>query len=84
MKSITLHKIDDETEKRLVEISKREGASLNHVIKKLLREVLGIEKHQIDHRSDFTPFCGQWTAEEKAEFDKSTAVFSEIDDEVWQ
>ncbi len=84
MKSITLHKLDDETESRLDELSKQEGLSLNRLIKRLLRESLGLERQVVNNRDDFASFCGQWTEAEKTEFDKSTEVFSEIDDDVWK
>jgi hypothetical protein len=44
---------------------------------------LGIDKSTTNHHADFEQFCGQWTEKQKEEFDKATAMFSEIDDEIW-
>jgi len=84
MKSITIHKIDDATEGVLVARAHREGVSLNQLIKRLLRESLGIGGQKPDHRADFARFCGKWSEQEAEEFDKAVVVFDEIDEEVWQ
>ena len=84
MKSITIHKLDDEIEARLVELAEREGQSLNQTVKQLLREKLGAGDAAPDHRADFEEFCGAWTAKDKREFDRAVAPFSEIDPEIWK
>jgi len=84
MKSITIHKLDDEIEARLVERARREGMSLNQTVKRVLRENLGVDNASPDHRAEFEEFCGQWSAKDKREFDKAVAAFSEIDAELWK
>lgn len=81
MKSITIHKIDDETEKALVEIAEKEGVSLNKLIKKLLRESLGLDEPK--HRADFESFCGLWSDEEADAFDKAAAGVDTYLEEEW-
>ena len=73
MKSITIHKIDDETEKRLTELAAKEGVSLNRLIKSVLRESLGIEGKSRNNESDFAEFCGIWSEEDFKEFKQNTA-----------
>ncbi len=84
MKSITIHKIDDETEKRLTELATKEGISLNRLIKRVLRESLGVEKKSTNNKSDFTEFCGIWSEEDLQEFQQKVAPLEKINDEDWQ
>ena len=44
MKSITIHGIDEKTEKLIKKRAKSEGTSVNKVMKGLLAEALGIDK----------------------------------------
>lgn len=84
MKSITIHKMDDDTERVLVDRARSEGLSLNQLIKRLLREALGLGESKDPHREDFAQFCGRWSEEDGAAFEKATAGFGEIDEEVWR
>lgn len=43
MKSITIHRLDDDLEARLGELAAQRGLSLNQLIKNLLRERLGLD-----------------------------------------
>jgi len=84
MKSITIHKIDDETEKRLTELAAKEGVSLNRLIKSVLRESLGIEGKSRNNESDFAEFCGIWSEEDFEEFKQKTAPLEEINEQDWE
>lgn len=84
MKSITIHKIDDDTERVLVNRARDEGISLNQLIKRLLREALGLSESRDARRADFAGFCGSWNKEDVAEFERATEVFGKIDEELWQ
>lgn len=84
MKSITIHKIDTDLEKRLDEMASRTGLSLNQLIKNLLRERMGLDKLEIDNRADFEEFCGSWTKEDVDEFEEAVAGCSEIDEDMWK
>ena len=79
MKSITIHNIDGQTEKLLHERAKKEGISLNKLIKKLLRQSLGLEEKIIDNKEDFKEFFGSWSEEDYQEFNNNVKVFSELD-----
>lgn len=84
MKSITIHKIDDETEKRLTELAAKEGVSLNRLIKSVLRESLGIEGKSRNNESDFAEFCGIWSEEDFEEFKQKVAPLEEINEQDWE
>jgi len=84
MKSVTIHKLDNETERALMARAAREETSLNRLVKRLLRESLGIGSENRSRRDDFATFCGRWTPEDARDFDRATAGFEEIDEEVWK
>lgn len=44
MASITIRGIDDITAKRLKDLAKKEGLSINALVLKILRQALGVEK----------------------------------------
>lgn len=50
--------------------------------KRLLRETLGLGKSRDTHRADFAGFCGKWSQEDSAEFERVTEGFGEIDEEL--
>lgn len=83
MKSITIHKIDDDIEQVLVTLAQKEGISLNRLIKRLLRERLGLTDEPINYRADFVEFCGVWSDEEADQFDKAVADFAVVDEIDW-
>ncbi len=83
MKSITIHKIDDETEQKLLELANKEGISLNRLIKKVLRESLGLDKSSRTNISDFADFLGVWSDSEAVAFQQNVAPLEEIHNEDW-
>jgi hypothetical protein len=84
MKSITIHNLDDKASKKLSELSRAQGLSLNKTIKKLLYESLGLSPSvKKDHREDFSEFFGIWSEESGKQFESSLAEFETIDPEDW-
>jgi hypothetical protein len=62
MKSITIHKLDEALARVLEERARREGVSINRLVKRLLRSALGLEKEpEPDHRGDFLDLFGTWS-----------------------
>ena len=85
MKSITIHNLDDRASKKLNELSRKHGLSLNKTIKKILYESLGIYSDKSkDHTEDFTEFFGVWSKEEAKQFELSVQEFEKIDIEEWK
>ncbi len=84
MKSITIHKMDEDMSKALDDLSSKEKLSLNQLVKRLLKKSLGLEPKGEDHREDFKEFCGSWSDQEAEEFTKAIECFGEIDEEVWK
>jgi hypothetical protein len=76
MKSITIHKLDEALARELEEQARREGMSINRLVKKLLRRALGLEKEpEPDHKEDFLDLFGTWS--EREETDKGVDRWSE-------
>jgi hypothetical protein len=86
MKSITIHNIDGQLAELIESTAKAKGTSINKTIQQLLEESLGVKFQGKDskHRTDFSEFCGLWTKEDLAEFEKRTKEFEEIQPEDWK
>ncbi len=84
MKSITLHKLDDELSERLAQAARRDGASLNRTAQRLLRKALGLDAPlRVDHRSDFTDLFGTWSKAEADRFHRRVRDLEEVDEDEW-
>lgn len=85
MKSITIHNLDDRVNKKLTELSRETGLSMNKTIKKLLNDALGFgPDQQKDFRNDFSEFLGVWSTEEYHSFETATRVFDNTDPWDWK
>ena len=84
MKSISVHGIDDETEKKIGERAKIEGKSVNRVVKELIAKALGLGERPSDNRAEFADLCGVGTEEEAAEFAESVADLGAVDEKDWR
>jgi hypothetical protein len=82
MKSITIHNIDDVTTKKLDELSRKNGTSLNKTIKKVINHALGLDSDKAGStHNDFNEFCGIWNAVDGVNFEKAISDFEKIDAE---
>ena len=85
MKSITIHKLDEALARVLEERARREGVSINRLVKKLLRSALGLEKEpEPDHREDFLDLFGTWSDRETNEFHKRIEELETIEPQDWE
>jgi len=84
MKSITVHGIDEKTEKLIKKRAKSEGTSVNKVMKGLLAEALGIDKNKQDNREEFLDLFGVWTEEEGKQFFEAIKDLETIHPEDWK
>ena len=85
MKSITIHKLDDALAGVLEERARREGVSINRLVKKLLRSALGLEKEpEPDHKADFLDLFGTWSDRETTEFQKRIEELVVIEAQDWE
>lgn len=84
MKSITIHKLDDDLANELALQARREGISINRLVKRLLRASLGLEKPAVvDRRADFEDLFGGWSEEEYRHFKHRLADLEHVAPDEW-
>jgi plasmid stability protein len=83
MKSISVHGVDTETEKKIKERAKNEGKSVNKVMKELIAKALGLGDKPPDNRAMFEDLSGVWTEAEEREFLDSIADLETTDEKDW-
>ena len=70
MKSITIHGIDSDLDKKLSEKSKEYGLSQNRTVKLILQNSL-LASQKTSKREAFSDLFGKWTSKEKDDFEKN-------------
>lgn len=85
MKSLHLRKIDSDLMLRLKQTAHTQKVSINSLILSILRYGLGLtKKHKLPTYDDLDPFIGTWNEEDLKEFEKNTATFEKIDEDLWK
>lgn len=85
MATMTLRGLDDQMVDALKKRASREGASVNATTLRLLREALSLEKRKRSIiYSDIDHLAGTWSREDQAEFERNTAVFEQVDEDLWK
>lgn len=83
MKSISVHGIDDEIEKKIGERAKAEGKSVNKTVKELIAKALGLGDKPPDNRAMFEDLSGVWTEAQEREFMDSIVDMETTDEKDW-
>ena len=87
MTQLTVRGFDEDLERRLREIARRQGISLNRAALLLLRKGAGLDEpsgranvvgDSLDH------LAGTWSEAEAQEFQRAVGFFEEVDRELWQ
>jgi len=87
MAQLTLRGFDKEMERRLREVARREGISLNRAALRLLRKGAGLDAPRertevvgsaLDH------LVGSWSESDERELQAAVAAFEEVDEELWR
>lgn len=87
MNQLTIRGFDKRLDRRIRELARREGLSLNQAVLKLLRRGAGIEDGAPDSRtvgSSLDDLIGTWSDEEAREFNAAVADFEAIDEGMWR
>jgi plasmid stability protein len=84
MKSISVHGIDEDTERSIEERAKSEGKSVNKVVKELIAKGLGRSDKPPDKRAEFVDLCGVWTEAEAAEIMDMITELEVVDEKDWR
>ena len=86
MKQLTIRGFDERLERRIRQLAREEGISLNRAVLRLLRRGAGLGEVDSGHEAvgdSLDHLIGTWTAEEGREFDEATRDLSEIDPSLW-
>ncbi len=83
-KSISIHGVDEETEKLISERAKSAGTSVNKVVKELLSGALGTGKDKKDHREEFLDLFGVWTEADERQFEEAVRDLETVRAEDWK
>lgn len=84
MKSITVHGVNEEIEKMIKKQAKKEGTSVNKIVKGLLAKALGVDKNKKDNREEFLDLFGIWTEEDGKQFFKAIKDLESVHPEDWK
>lgn len=87
MKQLTIRGFDPQLERRLHELAKTEGISLNKAALRLLRTGAGLDRSRPGSRKigdALRPFIGTWTEEEARLFEENIKDQEQIDEEMWR
>jgi len=85
MTTMTLRGIDDAISGALKEKARQEDTSVNTVMLRILKESLGIEKKKRTVvYDDLDHLAGTCSVEDSAGFERATAVFEKVDEDVWK
>ncbi len=85
MTTMTLRGVDERITAALKEKARKEGISVNALMLRVLKESLGIEKKRRGVvYDDLDHLAGTWSRKEAAEFERATAVFEKVDEEMWK
>ena len=83
MRHLTIRELPDDLSKALQKERRRRGKSLNQTVKELLRQSLALES-DVSYRNGLGKLAGGWTETDLESFEKATAVFERIDEDVWK
>ncbi len=83
MKHLTVRNLPPDVALALAEERSRHGRSLNQTVIDLLRHALGVQPGQ-PYDNGLARHAGAWTEEELLAFEEATAVFEQVDEELWR
>ena len=83
MKQISIRNVPDELARALDRERRLMDRSLNQTVIDLLQRALGLSAcHDFDN--GLKRFAGRWSDEEFREFEQSTKLFDDLDEELWR
>lgn len=83
MKSITIHGIDSNLDKKISEKAAEIGLSQNRTVKFILQSSL-ISDKKASKKEAFSDLFGKWTNTEKEEFNNNITDFETINESDWK
>jgi plasmid stability protein len=83
MKALTIRNVDEALARALERERRRRGASLNQTVLELLRRGLGVSSED-EAPNGLRALAGSWSKEDLRAFESATAVFEQVDEELWE
>lgn len=83
MKTMTIRSVPVELAAALESEKQRRGTSLNRTVLTLLREALGLSNAG-PRSNGLRQLAGAWSEDEYQDFERVTAPFGQVDEEVWR
>ena len=86
MKQLTIRIKDPELERRIDQLAREEGTSLNQAALRILRKGAGIEAERSTRGigNALDSFFGTWTEEQAREIAAAVRIFESIDEAFWR
>jgi len=85
MATMTLRGIDEQIAGALKERALKEDTSVNTIMLKILKESLGMDKKKRTILyDDLDHLAGSWSDQDAAEFERATAPFEAVDEDMWK
>ena len=85
MSALTIRGLDEATAERLKREAESRGASVNTVVKDLLRQGLGLDRPSPRRRyADLDALAGTWSDKDVADFERAVEPFGEVEPELWR
>ncbi len=87
MSQLTIRGFDKRLDRRIRELARREGLSLNRAVLRLLRRGAGLEDGAPSSQivgSSLDDLIGTWSDEEAREFNEAVADLETIDEAMWR
>jgi hypothetical protein len=79
MRQLTIRNVSDRVGKKLDELSRRSGKSINTLVLEMLDSTLGVKGRAERLRSYVT-----WSEEEAGEFDRALKTQRQVDEGLWR
>jgi hypothetical protein len=86
MNQLTIRGFDSRLERKIRQLARAEGISLNKAVLRLLRKGAGLGHDGPEHEAvgdSLDHLFGTWTEEEALEFDSTMEDLSKVDPEIW-
>ena len=84
MTTLSIHNLDPELERRVRRRAREKQQSLNKTLHELIGQALGVSRNERSVEQRFARFCGAWSEEDLATFEKATTDLQDVDPADWQ
>ena len=84
MANISVRGVDEQALRRLKQAASRRGVSLNRLIADMLNGTPGGKPAASAEHADLDALAGTWNAADAREFERATAIFGQVDEDLWR